>query len=67
MLNSNKNQRKIEEKAKENERPKAFTLKKFQKVEARIDTNKVKANKPQSQNKIDEELNMVEKYFEQKD
>jgi len=65
LLSSNKNKQKIEEKAKENEKPKVFTLKKFQKVEARINTN-TKQKKPQDipQN---EELKLVEKYFEQND
>ena len=70
-MTSNKNKQRIEEKAKENEKTKVFTLKKFQNVEPKINTNKAKPQpQQQPQTKLPEEikneedLKLVEKYFE---
>jgi hypothetical protein len=67
MLSSEKNKQRIEEKSKENDKPKVFTLKKFQNIEPKINTNKAtKQNKAENKEPDvieNQDLQLVEKYF----
>lgn len=66
MLCSAVNKQKIGEKAKENEKPKVFTLKKFQNVAPKVVTKQNKAeNCEDIEKRNQEDLQIVEKYFDQ--
>ena len=63
-----KTKQRSEEKTKENEKPKVFTLKKFQNIEPKVKTNKAASKPSKGENKEatpkeNEEVQLVEKYF----
>ena len=62
-----KTKQRSEEKTKENEKPKVFTLKKFQNVESKVKTNKATSKPTKGENKEpakeNDEVQLVEKYF----
>lgn len=66
MLCSAVNKQKIGEKAKENEKPKVFTLKKYQSIGPKVVTKQNKGENPNDiEKKNQEDLQIIEKYFDQ--